>query len=340
MLFLIDLVRLPSFPDEWGFSQGLVLRVFGVLYFFSILSVPAVAGAVPSEFKSHFFSRTNSSVTFSFYDVPATIRMPSESGGLAKVVFDRVDGRELWVDGEGMRRAQRIVSQSRVKVSLSSGGLMYAKAVRVVVLEHNGIVEPGIEVEYDELQPESGTFPATVLIRKQVRLGDVYVSQADEATNPLSVPAVDQRFLLGTVFDTWPAVPVVVLGARQVEGRDIFYFVMEQRDLTDGALKLGHIYFVPASALRSTRNIEEFEYFASLPHPKPVRFRQTVLMPWTHRNVLFPANEPQPELESADQRLARRLEFIREELGERGRGSQLPTGVNSRTCKDFLYLPE
>lgn len=242
---------------------------------------------------------------------------------------------------EEIRKAERWMGYRRVAVSLQNGGRLFGIPQRIAVLSINGELQAGIEVLHSDAVPRPDINRGISLIRSVFPVSAL--NGPRPAVDPQAEALVDQRYMIGSVVQNIPAVPVHVFGARRLEDGEPAYLVMERRDLVNPDISVGRVYLLPLAWLRYPRFEEEYwELNAKLDEDVYRRgyrkFRQQVLMAWTHQLVDYEEDDKAP-FETDTDRFARRAARVLQVLNGAD-DDEAPDTMTPKKCSDFLYLQD
>lgn len=282
-----------------------------------------------------------------FFDVPAQVELAPDETAVVHYTVTLASGfkeaRRVVVDRADVHAAQVHLERKRVSVALPNGGLLNGVAQEIAVFSENGQVQVGLEIEHSDLIPSRDMSRRYATIRSFHPVSRVRFPAVGD---PLDVPLMEQRLLLGSTQQDWNATPVVVLG-RRTANMGPSYFVMEKRDLVDPTIRLARIYLVPMEWLRASHDSKQYQDLleASLLSNQWKRdtnytgFRHQGLASWTH--AVFYFDEDPTSFETEDERFERRAAQLLKwfnGLPRADEGRSLVT--KTRNCADYLYLPE
>lgn len=284
----------------------------------------------------------------SFFDVPARIDISQSETAVVQFEVTVTQGtketRRTLVSAQDVQTARQLLERGHVSVELPNGGLLNGFAHSIAILNENGTVQVGLEILHSDLIPTSQMARYAPLIRSVHPMSRV---RSAIVGDPLDVPLLEQRLLLGSVIKTWNATPVVVLGKRTAIPGGPSYFVMEKRDLVDPAIRMARIYLVPMDWLRVAQDPDEYQRLLDATlvsnawkrDPNYTAFRHQGLTPWTH--AVFYFDEDPTSFVTETERFERRAT----QLLKWWNGMPKPDAgrslvVKSRNCADYLYLPD
>jgi len=231
--------------------------------------------------------------------------------------------------------ARKRVEEGTTSVRLPSGGFINAKVTGLEVAPlHNGTGKVSVAVEYADLAPSTDT-------RKRL-IKEYSTSFYVENTAPsfrYIVPQKPRRqtFVVGSLINPWPAVPVVVLGYKAIGLDTRRVVVVERADLYRTDLSRIRVYLLPQQVLRRPSSPSEFLALNELSQDDEdselvngqKELRKKVLLPWTHR--LIQVQEYDPWLVDRDSIFEKRFTALKKTLFPK------PTDLPGKKCPDYLY---